>query len=365
MWFLFAALALGQAPGTEEIFNQAIQAQQRGDYAAAIENYERVLKLEPHKLEARANLAVALAHEGHYDEAIAQYRLVLAAAPEDPALHMNLGIAYYKKGDFKDARREFSEVARSQAMNAQLAILLGDSELRLGQAADAVALLTPLEAGNAANSDFEYVLGSALVHSGHRREGVDRLEKVAAATQGADAYLLAGSTLMDLNDFARAQTDLDNALRLNPNLPGVYTLEGMVKDMNGDAAGAEPVLREAVRRDAADFNANLYLGAILYKRRDMDEAKTYLEHALKIQPSSPTAIYEMALWENASAHYDDAARELESLEKSNPDWLQPHVELATIYYRLHRPTDGAREREIVAKMKAQQQSEGPPKIQQP
>ena len=125
------------------------------------------------------------------------------------------------------------------------------------------------------------------------------------------------------------------------------------------------VLREAVKRDPGDFNANLYLGAILYKRRAMDEAKTYLDKAVKIKPSSPTAIYEMALWESTSAHYEEAARDLESLEKSNPDWLQPHVELATVYYRLHRQADGARERDIVAKMKAQQQSEGPPKIQEP
>lgn len=366
LWLLlFVPVVLAQQREAEEIFNRAVEAQQRGAYAAAIEGYQKVLKLEPQKLEARANLAVALAHEGHFDEAIAQYRIVVAAVPADAALRMNLGIAYYKKGDFKDARQQFAEVARTHAMDAQLAILLGDSEVHLGHAAEAVALLTPLEAQNAANPDFEYVLGSALVHSGHRSEGVERLEKVAAATQSADAYLLAGSTLMDMNDFSHAQTDLDNAVRLNPNLPGVYTLDGMAKDMTGDAAGAEPILREAVKRNPGDFNANLYLGAILYKRRDMDEAKTYLDKAVKLQPASPTARYEMAMWESTSGRYDEAARNLEGLEKSNPDWLQPHVELATLYYRLHRPADGAREREIVAKMKAQQQSEGPPKIQTP
>jgi hypothetical protein len=50
---------------------------------------------------------------------------------------------------------------------------------------------------------------------------------------------------------------------------------------------------------------------------------------------------------------------LEDLEKSDPGWLEPHVELAAIYYKLHRPEDGQREREIVQQIEARQQKEGP------
>jgi hypothetical protein len=71
------------------------------------------------------------------------------------------------------------------------------------------------------------------------------------------------------------------------------------------------------------------------------------------------------MWESTSGQYEEAAKGLEALEKADPDWLEPHVELANVYYRLHRPADGAKEREIVARLNAQQQSQGPPKIQQP
>jgi hypothetical protein len=46
--------------------------------------------------------------------------------------------------------------------------------------------------------------------------------------------------------------------------------------------------------------------------------------------------------------------------KSDPDWLEPHVELATLY-RLHRPDDGAKERQIVDRLTAKQQEQGPGK----
>jgi tetratricopeptide (TPR) repeat protein len=362
---LSAAAALGQQPGPEAIFNRAMQDQQRGDYAAAILDYEEVLKLRPDKLEARANLAVALAHEGHYNEAITQYRRVLVAAPNDVGLLTDLGLAYYKNGNCKDASREFETVAKLQQPDGKLATLLGDCEVRLGQAAAAEKLLLPMEPANAADPDFEYTLGTAMIQGGHRLDGVARLETVAASTSNAEAYMQAGSTLIDLNRFPRAQTDLEAALRLNPNLPGIYTLLGMAKDMNGDATAAEPDLREAIRRNQDDFNANLYLGSILYKRHDLAEAKPYLDRAIRINPSSPTAQYEIAMWESTSSDYAAAAKDLERVEKANPDWLQPHVELAVVYYRLHRPDDGMREREIVDKIKAEEQQAGPPQIQAP
>ena len=51
---------------------------------------------------------------------------------------------------------------------------------------------------------------------------------------------------------------------------------------------------------------------------------------------------------------------LESLEKADPNWLDPHIELAAIYYKLHRPDDGQRERDIVQQLEAKQQKLGPP-----
>ncbi|MGH9586551.1 MAG: tetratricopeptide repeat protein [Acidobacteriaceae bacterium] len=363
--FLFASLALAQQPDPNVLFRHSVEAQQHGDYQTAIQDYQKLLKSHPEAAEVRANLGAALAHEKRFDEAIVQYHLALKAAPGNEAIRMNLALAYYKKGDLVNARREFEEVRKQEPDNSQLAILLGDSEVRLGQPADAAAMLAPLEAANASNTDFEYVYGTALVRTGKKLDGATRLEKVAEATKSADAYLLAGSTLLDLNEFARAEKDLDAALRLNPNLPRVSILAGMAHDMNGDAAEAKPLLRKGLKRNPSDFDGNLYLGSILYKRRDMAEAKQYLDRAIQLKPRDPTAAYEMAMWDSTSRQFDDAAKILEGLVKSNPDWLQPHVELATVYYRLHRPEDGAKERAIVEKLKTQQQKQGPPKIQQP
>jgi len=143
--------------------------------------------------------------------------------------------------------------------------------------------------------------------------------------------------------------------------PGIFTLVGTARDKTGDVKKAESAFREALKSNPDDFDANLYLGAILCKRRDLDEAKPYLERALRLNATSSMAQYEMAMLKSTTGQYESAAQDLEKLVKNDPQWLEPHVELASLYYRLHRPADGAKERQIVDQITAEQQAAGPAK----
>ena len=343
------------------LLQRAMQEQERGDFAAAIRDYRKALTLQPGETEARVNLGAALAHEGQFDAAIAEYRTALPSLTFKEPVLLNMGLAYYKKHDFRSAQQQFQAVHAAQPENLRVAILLGDTDLHLGQAADAVALLAPFEAGNSSNMDYEYVLGTALTETGAREEGVAKLEKVGAATKSADAYLLAGSTLLKMNEYERSRRDLDAAVDLNPKLPGLLSLAGTARDKNGDVPAAEQAFRGALQLNPDDFNANLYLGAILYKRRELEDARRYLDHALQIDPKSSMAIYESAMLKSNSGQIEAAVADLEKLAISDPEWLEPHVALASLYYRVNRPEDGAKQREIVGRLTAAQQAEGPGK----
>jgi len=358
---LFPGEKFGQETSTDQLLSRAVDEQQKGDFPDAIRDYKAVLAVRPAVLAARVNLGAALAHTGQLDAAIEQYQAALVLAPQLGSVHLDLGLAYSRKGDLPEALEQYEAAHRASPREVRIAILLGDAQARSDKAADAIALLTPLEPANTANPDFEYALGEALIRSGHPRDGAARVEKSAAMTNSADAWMLAGSTLLGLNEFAQARRDLDNAMRLDPSLPGIATLDGTARDKDGDAKAAEPVFREALQHNSNDFDANLYLGAILYQQRNMDEAKKYLDKALELKPESTMARYESAMWKSTSGDYQAAADQLEKLVADDPNWLEPHVELATIYYRLHRPADGARERQIVDKLTAQQQQQGPGK----
>jgi tetratricopeptide (TPR) repeat protein len=359
MLVLLSSLAAAQQTNPDQLLNSAIEAQQRGDFQTAIQGYRQFLQLRPHAIEAQVNLGAALVHVGQFDAAIAEYRSALASAPpQKTPILMNLGLAYYKKGDFENAHKQFETVHAAQPNDVRVAILLGDTDVRLGKYAEAVTMLEPLEDKNAQNLDFEYVLGRAMIQANKRRDGIARIEKVAEGSRSADAYMLAGSTLLQLNEYEQARRDLDEALVLNDKLPGIYSLAGMARDKTGNIKEAEAAFREALKLTPDDFTANLYLGAILFKRRELGEAKKYLERALQLDPRSSMAGYEVGMLKSASGDYEAAAQQLEKVAGEDPTWLEPHVELASLYYRLHRPADGAKERKIVERITDEERKAG-------
>jgi Flp pilus assembly protein TadD len=355
--------ALGQEPSVppDQLLSRAIVEQQKGDLASAIRDYRAYLTVRPNTLAAHVNLGAALAHTGELDAAIAEYQAALRIDPQQPSVHLDLGLAYSRQDDLNDACVQFDAARQANPGDVRVAILLGDAEARTGKAADAVTMLTPMEAENAGNSDFEYVLGESLIAAGQRRDGVQRVEKSAAMTNSAESWMLAGSTLLDLNELPQARRDLDNAMKLDSSLKGLCTLDGKARDKDGDSEAAVPAFRQALQQNPEDFEANLYLGAILLKQRNMDEAKTSLQKALQLNPTSTLARYETAIWLSTSGQYQDAAQILEKLTVDDPNWLDPHVELASLYYKLHRPEDGKRERAIVDQLTAEQQQQGPGK----
>jgi len=352
---LLTACALGQEAAVEQLFSGALEAQQRGDFALAAANYQQIVKQQPGFFGAWANLGVVLVRLGRFDEAIAAYRSALHLDPSNRALQMNLALAFYKQGDLRQAARELGELHQADPGNPQVATLLGDCWLRLGDPQQALLVVAPIAAAHPDDLDLAYVLGSALIATGKSREGLALVERVATQKNNADAYLLAGKTWLKIGDPDQAMPDLEAAAKLNPALPGIYTLRGVAREGTFNNDGAEADLRKALELDANDLEALVHLGAILYTKRDLASAKTVLDRALKIDPSSLFGIYEMALWKSASGQLEGAVRDLETVVHRDPNWMQAHVQLAALYYRLNRPEDGLKERQIVERLSAEQQ----------
>lgn len=281
---------------------------------------------------------------------IASLRRAVAQNPSDTALRLKLATAYFRVGDLTHARIEYEAVHAAEPGNLAAALGLGYTYVKLGRYEDAVELLAPFEHEHASNLDLEYVLGYAQIEAGQSAQGIPRMEAVARSRHSADAYLIAGSAWMFLKQYKPAKADVDAARALNPALPGLQTLVGHVYYALGDLDVAVPALQAALRQDPRDFTANLYLGSIRLKQGDFADARPLLELALQLGPNVPLARLEVARLDSMTGKYAQALPALEALESENPDWLDPHIELAALYYKLHRPADGERERQIVVRL---------------
>src|SRR5256885_225608 len=82
------ATAAGQS--ADQLYNEALAADQKGDFARAALLYEEVIKVQPDSIPARTNLGAVLVQLGRFQEAIAQYEEAIKRDPKNSIVHLDL-----------------------------------------------------------------------------------------------------------------------------------------------------------------------------------------------------------------------------------------------------------------------------------
>jgi len=353
---LAASCLHGQTGDGEAIFRDAIAQQAAGKYELAVDRYRQYLKLVPGRVEAISNLGAALARLGRMQEAIEQYRLALQKDSANPSVRLNLALAYYKTAQIPAATKELLVLRKEYPDQLRVVELLADCYLRQGEYGKVIDLLSPVEAAHRDDKGVAYMLGLALLRSNRVPEGERIIDRVFRSGESAEAHLLIGTAKLSVNDPFGARDELARAVELNPKLPGVYSIYGGALRESEDNEGALKAYRKALEMDPADFEANLYLGAHMRQEQNYDEALGYLEKALLARPDSPAALYQRAAAIFGQGKTEPARWALESLIKDWPTFVEAHVTLAAVYYRLGRKADGDRERDIVRDLNAKIQA---------
>jgi tetratricopeptide (TPR) repeat protein len=333
----------------------AVEKHQAGDYTAAIEGYQRFLKSHPEAAAVRSNLGAALAHEGRFEEAIREYKYALEADPKNVPVRLNLGLAYYKSGRVAEAIGEFTKIREADPSNRQVTLLLANAYLYAGQNKKVIELLDPI-ADSKADDGISYILGTALIRDHQFGRGQAWLDSILRKSDSAEARLLMGTARMLANDLPGARADLERAVQLNPKLSEAHTYLGQTLLRSGDTTGADAEFRRSLAIDPYDFDACLQLGQLLRQDQQYAEARTFLDRALKIRFGDFGARYQLATLDMAEGKVGSARTGLQSLIKDAPEFVEAHVSLATVYYRLKRKEDGDREREIVKNLQAAEQA---------
>jgi tetratricopeptide (TPR) repeat protein len=356
---IWLARAAWQHPADDAILRHAIELHQAGDTDGAIREYRSYLEQAPANVMARSNLGAALARAGRYEEAIAEYRRALQQEPDSLPVRLNLGLAYYKASQISRAAEELTRVAAQQPGNRQAILLLADCDLRLGENKKVIELLSPLEKESQDDKAVIYLLGTALIRDEQAARGQLLVDRILRDGDSAEARLLLGATKMNVRDFAGALEDLKKAVELNPRLPDVYSYYGMALAATGDTPGAAVAFQKELESNPNDFDANLQLGVLRKQDQNYDEARRCFNRAMGVRPGDVAVRYQLATLDLLAGDTAAALVKLEQLIKEVPQFVEAHVSLATVYYRLKRKEDGDRERAAVLKLNAENQAAEP------
>jgi tetratricopeptide (TPR) repeat protein len=365
--FIFVAAFSGRvsAQGSADVereFERATQLHQSGDLQGAVRAYLAILSTNPARADVRSNLGAAYSALGRYEEAIEQYKRALIIDGTNYAIRFNLALAYYKAAWFTEAAAElerFVAAVPNSPSTTNARLVLADCQVRLGEYKKVIDSLSPLADADPNNRTLAYLLGSALIGAGQLDKGQAIIDRLFRHEDSAEAHLLMSSILLLADDAQSALKEVQRALELNAKLPTVQAWYGRVLMRLGDTEKAKVAFKTELASNANDFESNLYLGVLLRQDKLLDEARNYLQRAIQLRPREQYARYHLAAVYAAAGKPSDALPLLEGVLKEHGDFVEARVLLASVYYRLNRKEDGDREKALIQKSNAEQQSKQP------
>ncbi|UCF36889.1 MAG: tetratricopeptide repeat protein [Acidobacteriota bacterium] len=354
---------------------EAVMHQQAGEYAAAIEDYEVALSRGLSHPGIYANLGASYASIGDYAGAIRVYNQALILFGDSEPILLNLGLAYYKRAEFPVAMEQFNRVLAANPGNYQAAFLMADCQFRMGEYGEVISILRPFQEQMRTDAGFAYLLGTALIREGHTAEGQEYVDLILRRGASPEAHLMLASVHRMVGDVSSATEEVNRAITLNPKLPGAYTLLGqLLFSVDGmdqlsrnaaligqvrlpeDPTAVKAAFAKELELNPNDFEANFYLGYLLGVEGRYEEASTYLGKAHDLRPDAYYATYHLASVHQYAGDLDAARTLFVELVKQVPEFPQVHSALAMIYYRQKDTASGDYHRDMVIKLKQEEQA---------
>jgi len=347
-----------QVPSREsdELFARGVRQQQAGDLPGARGAYEAALRFSPRRIDALSNLGLVYGGLRQYDRAIQTLERARDVDPKQPAVLFNLGLAYLQAGQNENARRTLASLTGSPASPYLARHYLGVSLLKLNRIEAGILELEAVTSDHPEDLEAFYTLASAYITSKRLDKARRIVDTVVSRQDTAEAHLITGSFWMAAQDYREAVVELRRAQELNPALPELGASLGGAYAMTGSREMAMQLFEEHLRTHASDFDTLAFLGWLYLESDRVDDAAKALMKAREIRPADLEVMFQLARIARAREQYQEAAGLLQSVVTAKPDHVRAHVLLAQTYFKLKKTVEGNREREIVRRLNAQEES---------
>ncbi len=320
----------------------------------AIPIFRQIIVLDPQNVDAQANLGVLLFFQGDYPEAITRIRAALQLEPKLWKVQALLGIAEKRTGNFVAARSDLEqslpslEDAKIRKEAGLELIEIASASGELDRAATIIAMLE-----EAAPADPQILLAAYQISS----QNVERtlLSTALAAPNSAELHMMMADQFVLLGDPTNAIAQYREAIRQNPQLPGVHFELGVQLDQSSDPGAkveAEREFRTALTVNRFDEKAWRALGQVMADKGDYDAAKEDYTKALALMPKDSDVEADLAKLFVMRGDFSAAAPLLESAVRDDPTNAMAHYQLSGVYRRAGRTADAQQEMKEFSRYKS-------------
>lgn len=313
----------------------------------AIPLLRQIVALEPGNVNAQANLGVLLFFQGSYSDAIAPMRAALQLHPELARVQALLGIAEKRTGSPQQAEQDLeSAFSRLDDKKIQVEAGLELIELHVSSARLDRALAVAERLRESAPDNPQVLLAEFQISRQMMYQSL--LGMMMVSPDSAEMHMIMGGELGRQGDRAAAIAQYREAIRLNPNLPGVhFELAELLRSASDAALNAQAVdeYKIAVRMNAYDVLSWKRLGELSTANGDFSQAEADFKKALALQPKDSDAKTGLAIVLISTNRSPEAIQLLQQALKDDPANLVAHYRLSGLYRRAGRTADAEREME--------------------
>lgn len=346
--FVPARFAAGQQSSSDAELQNAITLEQQGKTAEAESAWRSVLAAHPNSPDAYANLGLLEARQERYQQAIPLYRKALVLNPRMPGLEMNLGLALFKAGELKDAVRIFNKLLTTESTSSaearRLQTLIGMADYGLQEYAAAIPLLKQATVDDPQNLPFRLLLAHSCLAAKQYQCVLDTYHEILNLNaESAEADMLAGEALDEMQDHAGAIEQFRAAVKANPKEPNVHFGLGYLLWTKAQYAEAAVEFKAELANVPDHGQALVYLADSNIKLNHPELALPLLRKALRLEPNTELAHLDLGIIYADKGQHADALRELRTATKLKPDDVAVHWRLAQLYRTMGRTNEAQME----------------------
>ena len=366
--FLMAELSMKQSffEDAIEVLNEGLRINpRRADFHAALgESYFTVGKVDKALQEFRTLISLdpsprsfvfmglCYRHLGQYDEAKHYLKQSLSSDPNNLPALFNLGFIARKEGDYPQAEQYLQRAVRLDKDYPEALFELGSLKMDLKKYDEAVPWLRHFVevSPSPAQGYYKLALSERNLHQSNAAErDMNVFKTLSKSPQPAPYplqhffdYLERRSTLTAEQQNETDLRELQAEVQQHPDRPrSLYLMaESLLK--LGHTNEAMQVLQRLDAVSGGDFRTELNTGVLLGRFHLYAEAIRYFQAALKMNPSSDDAKYNLAEAYFQGGNYEDA---LQLLLQVSPDGQRESSYLGLlgdVYARLGRYGDASR-----------------------
>lgn len=335
---LFAALspslAASQAAtqGREALdrkFQSALAHFNSGQYAAAQQELESLVKALPKSFEVQELLGLVYSAEGQDEKATTPFEQAVRLRPESGEARNNLATNLARLGKTSLAEKEFQKVAELEPASFDANRNLGAFYVQTGRIALAIPYLEKAQSENPVSYDNGYDLALAYEEQDRLPEARRQIQELLKQKDTAELHNLLAGVEEKARNYVVAVNEYGKAAHMDPSELNLFDW-GSELLVHQTPNPAIEVFSQGVKRYPHSPRLALGLGLAYYVFGSYDDAVKALLRGTDLAPSDPRAYYFLS---KAYDRTPSLADEVVERFRRFAD-LRPRDAQATFYYAI-------------------------------